>query len=320
MSFAAPLFLLGLLLVPVAVAAYVRSERGRARRAAAFASPALLGSVAPRRPGWRRHVPVALYAAALSALLVALARPQATVAVEVEQAQIVLVTDVSGSMQARDVAPSRLAAAKAAGRRLLDEVPERVRVGLVAFNGTARVLSAPTTDRDRLRRAVDGLRESGGTATGEGIAAGLAALNRPTGRAAAQAPPAAIVLLSDGTSTAGRQPLLAAREARARAVPIYTVALGTPTGTIRARNPDGSFSTRRVPPDLPQLERIAGISRGQAFTARTTGQLGAVYEDLGSRATTRDEEREVTNAFAAGALLLVALGSGLSLHWFRRVA
>jgi Ca-activated chloride channel family protein len=320
MSFAAPLFLLGLLLVPLGVVLYLRHERGRGRRASAFASPALLPSVAPSRPGWRRHLPVALYALALTGLLVALARPQATVAVEVEQASIVLVTDVSGSMQARDVPPNRLAAAKQAGGRLLDEVPEEVRVGLVAFNQTARVLSVPTTDRRRLTRAIDGLRESGGTATGEGIAAGLATLRRPVGAAAAKAPPAAIVLLSDGTQTSGRDPLEAAREARRRRVPVYTVALGTPTGTIQVRQPGGGVSTRPVPPDRGQLERIAGISRGASFTAETAGQLSEVYERLGSRATTRDEEREVTSAFAAGSLLLLLVGGGLSLRWLGRLA
>jgi Ca-activated chloride channel family protein len=265
-------------------------------------------------------VPIALYALALTALLVALARPQTTVAVPVEQASIVLVTDVSGSMQARDVEPDRLEAARQAGEQLLDEVPDRVRVGLVSFNQRARVLAAPTTDRDRLRELLDGLRPSGGTATGEGLAAGLAALRRPTGRAADRAAPAAIVLLSDGTSTRGREPLDAAREARARRVPVYTVALGTPEGTIQVREPAGNVVTRPVPPNRAQLESIADVTRGGAFTAETAGQLGDVYERLGSRATTRDEEREVTNRFAAASLLLLGLGGGLSLRWLGRLA
>jgi Ca-activated chloride channel family protein len=318
MSFAAPAFLLGLLLVPLAVAAYLRHERHRRAAAAAFAAPGVLASVAPRRPGWRRHAPPALYALALTALVVALAKPQTTIAVPVESAAIMLVTDYSGSMEATDVAPSRLQAARAAVYRFLDGVPGRMGVGLVAFNQSARLLQTPTTDRQAVRDAVASLRPSGGTATGEALAAGLGALERrrgPDGRRA----PGAIVLLSDGKSTRGRAPEVLARRARRLRIPVHTVALGTAAGTIRVPDPNGQPRTRSVPPDPAAMRRVAEITRGRAYTADDAEALSAVYEQLGSRVGRRDEEREITAGFAGGALALLAAGALMSLHWFRRL-
>ena len=184
---------------------YLRHERRRRAAAAAFASPALLASVAPHTPGWRRHAPFAAYALALAVLIVALAKPQATVAVPVERASIMLTTDYSGSMQATDVAPNRLFAARAAADRFLTEVPPAVRVGLVAFNHAARLAEAPTTDRAAVRAAVDALKASGGTATGEALALSLGVLARQTDERGARVP-SAIILLSDGKSVRGRDP------------------------------------------------------------------------------------------------------------------
>ena len=165
MSFQAPAFLLALLLVPLAALAYGAAQRRRPAAADAFASPAVRASALPRTPGWRGHAPIALYGLALAALAIALARPEATIAVPSEQATIVLATDHSGSMQATDVAPSRLAAVKAAAERFLDRVPDRVRVGGVAFDHRAEVLEAPSTDRAPLRAAIGDLEPSGGTET-----------------------------------------------------------------------------------------------------------------------------------------------------------
>jgi Ca-activated chloride channel family protein len=308
MSFQAPLLLLGLLLLPLGVAAYATGERRRKRAVAAWASPATAASVVPRRPGWRRHAPLLLCALAMAGLITALARPQVSVAVPAEQASIVLAMDHSGSMQATDVAPSRLAAALAAGEAFLDRVPERVRVGGLVFNHGAEAVQNPTTDRAALRSAFRAaMVPAGGTATGEALAGALAMVRTERG----QQPPAAVVLLSDGESTSGRDPLAVAEEAGRLGIPVYTVALGTAAGTL----PDG----KPVPPDPASLEAIAERSGGRAFTAQEAGALSAVYEELGSRIAEKEEQREVTGAFAGGAILLLAAGAALSLLWFRRL-
>jgi Ca-activated chloride channel family protein len=319
MSFGQPLYLLALLLVPLGVIAYRRHERERRAAAAAFAAPALQPSVVPRRPGWRRHGPPAMYALALTVLIVALAKPQTTVAVPVERASIMLTTDYSGSMQATDVPPSRLRAARAAADRFLDNVPAAVRVGLVAFNQSARLVESPTTDRAAVRAAIATLRPSGGTATGEALDVSLGVLARRRDAGGGARVPAAIILLSDGASVRGRPPQQIAQRARALRIPIYTVTLGTPTGTIRVVRSDGSVETRPVPPDPSESREVARISRGRAFTADTARDLSAVYEELGSRIGYREERREVTAAFSGGAFVLLAAGAGLSMLWFRRL-
>jgi Ca-activated chloride channel homolog len=318
MSFGQPLFLLALVLVPLGLLAYRRHERDRRAAAAAFAAPLLMDSVAPRTPGWRRHVPLAVYGVALVVLIVALAKPQTTVAVPVERASIMLATDYSGSMQATDVAPSRLAAARTAADRFLKQVPANVRVGLVAFNQSPRLVESPSTDREAVRRAIAVLQPSGGTATGEALAVSLVALTRETDAAGVRAP-AAIVLLSDGKSVRGRKPQLLAARAKQLTIPIYTVALGTPAGTIQVTRSNGRIETRPVPPDPNEMREVAALSGGKAYTADTSKDLSAVYEQLGSRIGTRPEKREITAAFSGGALVLLAAGAALSLHWFRRL-
>jgi Ca-activated chloride channel homolog len=310
-SFASPWLLLGLLLVPPLVLAYSVTERRRRRAAAAFAAPPTAASVVPRRPGWRRHVPHALAGLALAGLIVALARPQVSVAVPAEQASIVLTMDHSGSMQATDVAPSRLVAALRAGEAFLGEVPAKVKVGGVVFDHRTQTVQNPTTDRAALRDALrEAMKPSGGTATGDAIAASLAMLEAQRG-AGAKRPPGAIVLLSDGKSTSGRDPLAVADEAKAAGIPVYTVALGTAAGTL----PDG----KPVPPDTDSLQGIAERSGGQAFTAQDAAGLRAVYERLGSQVAVKKQPREITGAFAGGAMLLLLTGGGLSLRWFRRL-
>jgi Ca-activated chloride channel family protein len=298
-SFASPTFLIGLALIPVALWIYVRSER----RPQTFAPAKLLPSVAPRRAGWRRHAAIVGYGAAMAALLVALAKPQATVAVPTEQARVMIVTDRSGSMQATDVAPSRLAAAKKAAATFLDAIPDKVRVGAVAFNQRAEVLQSPTRDHDAVKEAIESIRPAGSTATGDAIEA---ALNDITGKA-----PAAIVLLSDGKSVRGSDPLEAAQTARERKIPIYTVALGTAGGTIN----DGEA----VPPDPQTLAQIARITGGRAFSAGDTQALDQVYKRLGSQVATEKRPLEVTSLFAGGALGLMLVSALSSLRWFGRL-
>jgi Ca-activated chloride channel family protein len=317
-SFQAPLFLLTLALVPAAGLAYLFVDRRRRARAAGFTSPALLASVAPRRPGIRRHVPLALYAAALAAVAVALARPEATVAVPEERAAVVLATDVSGSMQARDVSPSRIAAVRRAALDFLDDAPSGLRVGAVAFNHSVRSIEAPRADRADARALIEGLRPSGGTATGEGLAAALSLLERDGSRERKR-PPAAVILLSDGASTHGRDPIPEARRAARARIPVYTVAFGTDAGTIQVRRPDGTSVLRSVPPDRDTMRRIATISGARSFDANAGAQLATVYERLGSQVATRKERREVSAAFVGGAMAFLLAGGAMSLRWFGRL-
>ena len=313
MTFAAPWFLLALAAVPAAIWLYWTHVRREQRVARAFVTEPLVPAVAPRRARWRRHVPVLVSGLGLAALIVALARPQTTVAVPVERATIVLATDVSGSMQATDVAPSRIAAAKRAARAFVDAVPARINLGVVAFNQTPSVLQPPTRDAAAVRAALDGMQVSGGTATGEALNTALAQV-RPVG--ANRTAPAAIVLLSDGYSTRGRNVLEVAREARRQRVPVYTIALGTANGTIQVTDSNGATRTERVPPDVNTMREVARLSGGRSVGVTQADQLREVYERLGSKLGTKKEKREQTAMLAGAALFLVLAGGGMSLRWF----
>ena len=317
MSFGAPAALLALLALPLLGLLYLREQGRRRASAAAFARPALQPSVAPVRPGWRRHLPMAALALAAATLIVAAARPERTVAVPVERASIMLLTDVSGSMEADDVHPDRLAAAKRAAHRFVDSVPDAVNVGVVAFNQTPRVLQSPTRERELVHGAIERMQSSGGTAAGEAIAVSTGILERAPGELGRR-PPAAMVLLSDGASTSGRDPVLAAQEARRLKIPIYTVTLGTEAGTIEVPRRGGGVETRPVPPDPQALAEIARASGGRTFTAQSTDGLSEVYRKLGSQLGHKDEKRQITSAFAGGALVLLLAGAAMSLGWFGR--
>ena len=315
MSFASPLLLAGLALVPLLVALYVRSERRRP----AFAAPQLMDAVAPRRPRWRRHVPVAVLGLAVAGLIVALARPQVTVAVPVEQATVVIATDRSGSMLAKDVAPRRIVAARRAAGTFLDKVPGDVRVGAIAFNHKPTVLQTPTRDHEAVREALAGVKAAGSTATGDALAAALRTIRESRAPQASKQPPAAIVLLSDGKSVRGRDALAVAEEARKAKIPVYTVALGTATGTIESRRADGTTAVTPVPPDTETLKQIAERTGGKAFAIDDAKQLSEVYERLGSELATEKRKKEMTSLFAGGALFLMFGGVAGSLRWFGRL-
>jgi Ca-activated chloride channel family protein len=209
-------------------------------------------------------------------------------------------------MLATDVEPSRLDAARGAAEAFLDGVPDDLRVGAVAFSTSPRSAVSPTHDRDSVRAHLETLRADGGTATGEGLAEGLRLLERDGNRR----PPAAIVLLSDGKTTTGRDPVELAREARAVGVPIYTVALGTSAATI----PDSSGGSLPVPPDPETMAEIATASEGESFDVDDADELGSIYERLGSQIATRPEQREITVGFAAGGIVLLLAASVLGLR------
>jgi Ca-activated chloride channel homolog len=296
-SFASPLFLAALVLVPLALGAQLLARRRTRRYAVRFPGVSTLAPLLPRVPSWRRQAPLALFLAALTAFALALARPHATVAVPREQASIVLVTDVSRSMLAEDVEPSRLEAARDAAQRFLDEVPDEARVGAVAFSTEPHTVQAPTDDHSEIAALIDGLAADGGTATGDGLEAALKLVDGP----ADKRPPAAIVLLSDGETTTGRDPVDVAREARRLKIPIHTFALGTRDGVIQS--PDGSLIP--VPPDPETMRQIAELSGGRSFAVEDAEDLAGIYRGLGSRVATKKEKREITAAFAGGGALLL---------------
>jgi len=304
MSFREPLLLAGLVLVPLAILAYWVAQRRRRRYAVRYPAVDVLAAVAGKARG--RHVPALLALLALAALGIALARPERTVAVEQRQGTVMLVHDTSGSMQATDVRPDRLSAAREAARTLVRSLPEEFRLGVISFNTRVEQVSEPTTDRSQVLRALDGLKVQGGTSMGDGLRMGVNAIRAPVigtdGRP--RRLPGAIVLLSDGASTKGEDPQKAAAAAKRYKIPIYAIALGTQNGQLRQK--DGSMTP--VPPDTATLDRIARETGGRSFTAPTARDLEAVYANLGKGLATRKEKQEVTAAFAGGALALLLAG------------
>ncbi len=335
-----PGFLWALTLIPVALLAYLLGQRRRTRYAVRFTNLDLLANVVSRSPGWRRHLPPALYLLALSGLLLALTRPQAVTLTPKEQATVMLVMDTSGSMNATDVAPSRMIAAEQAATIFLGELPEKFRVGVVAFSGTAQILTRPTTDRTAVKDALASLHAEGPTAMGDAIERALEArlppstsipttTIRPKGHQGvpttvapdlSKQPPTVILLLSDGSNTQGRtQPLDAARHARQLNVPVFTISLGTDTGMVDV--PDEATGQLRripVPPDKFTLRRVAEATGGRFFVAPSGKDLKGIYQDLGSKIGFVRQKQEVTVVFAAASLLLLVAGAGLSLIWFSR--
>jgi Ca-activated chloride channel family protein len=318
MSFLHPAVLVALLAIPFLVKWYVDHQRRRAQAASAFVTPALTASVAPKRPRWRRHVPMLAFLLAVAVLIVAAARPQRTLARTVETASIMLANDTSGSMAATDVAPSRLGAAQRAADRFLASVPGSVRVGLLEFNTKVTLLQSPTTDHALVHSALAQLRVTGGTAIGDALHTALRTL-LSVPRQGGKQPPAAIVLLSDGASDVGSDPLTAAKQAAAAHIPIYTVELGTPNGTVTEKRGTRTV-TVPVPPNPQQLAEIARLSHGQAFTATDAKGLNAVYERLGAQLGHKKVKHDMTASFAGGGLALLLLGGVASLAWFGRLA
>ena len=304
MRFESPLALLTLLIVPGALAGHALLQRRRMRYAVTFTNLEVLEGVAARASPWRSRLTVSLFAAALAALCVAAARPAVTTIEARKGSTVVLVVDTSRSMEATDVAPTRLEAARAAVDRFLDRVPGSVRVGLISFSDEPEVLVAPTTDHRRVRDGVGLLTLGGGTAIGDSLALAVQ-VGRPTVRTAR--PTSAIVLVSDGSQTRGSlTPLGGARRALRANMPVYTVALGTDNAKSELRTIDERKLIAIAPPDRDTLARIATVTYGGFFDAETAGRLETIYGDLGSAVATVERRRELTVGFLAAGLVLFA--------------
>jgi Ca-activated chloride channel family protein len=316
MTFLSPLRLL--LLVPVVAigTAYVVQALRRGGYAARFTDLALLASVAPRRPPWwKRHLPAALLLLCLAALVLSLGRPARVERVPRERATVVLAIDVSNSMAAEDVEPTRLIAAEDGALAFVNQLPPRLNLGLVAFSGTASVLVSPTTDRPAVQNAIRTLELGPGTATGDAVEASLTAIKSVPGGGPGQPPaPGRIVLLSDGGRTRGELNSTAASAARQAGVPVSTIAYGTPDGTVTIQG-----TTIPVPVDEPALRALAQQTDGAAYRAETSKQLRDVYKGLGSSIGYDKHQQEVGRWFVGLALALGLVAAGLSVLWTSRL-
>jgi Ca-activated chloride channel family protein len=312
-SFLAPGRLWLLLVVAALAAAYVVLQRRKPAYAVRFTELDLLASVAPRFPGWRRHLPAGLLLLSLLLLTVAFARPQAQVEVAREQATVVVAIDTSLSMQARDVDPDRITAARVSASRFIDDLPEPYNVGLVSFSGQAAVVVPPTQDHAAVTAAVQTLELGPSTAIGEAVFASLAAL-RTVPEEGQDLPPARIVLLSDGTNTVGRDLETAAAAAIEAGVPVSTIAYGTPEGVVQVQG-----QLIPVPVDAQALESLAEATGGEAYTAESGDELSDVYADIGSQVGTSTELREVTERVTGLGLLAALLAVIGSLVWSPRL-
>jgi Ca-activated chloride channel family protein len=307
-----PLLLLG---------AYLLVQRSRRKYALRFTSVDLLASVAPRRPGWQRHISAALMLFALLTLVLGLAGPTRKVRVARQRGTIMLAIDTSGSMSATDVSPSRLAAAEAAARRFVDKLPSGLRVGLLSFDTQARVLASPTLDHGAVLSAINSLQVGGGTATGEAIYQSLGAISAQPRAADGKKAGAAIVLMSDGTPTIGQgaeSPQQTVAEATAAAkqngVPIDSIAFGTPGGTVEVQG-----EVLSVPADPQAMAEIASGSGGKSFTAVSGAQLNSVYDQIRNSVGYDTVRRDLTGWFMGLGLVLLVLTSGAALLWSQRL-
>ncbi|WP_300017892.1 VWA domain-containing protein [Pseudonocardia sp.] len=329
--FSAPWWLLLFVVVAALAVGYVLLLRRRRRDTIRFTNLELLDRVAPRRPGWYRHLPAVALITSLAILTIALAGPQAEARVPRNRATVVLVIDVSLSMMATDVEPSRLAAAQVAAKDFADQLTPGVNLGLVAFAGTAAVLVSPTVEREPVKRAVDGLRLSESTATGEAIFAAVQSVETfsqaLSGVSEEGPPPARVVLMSDGKQTVPnsgdgapeeepRGSYTAAREAQAAGVPVSTISFGTRYGTIELEPGQAPTS---VAVDDESLRTIAELSGGQFFTAATEAELRQVYAELGEQIGYETRRVDVSRPWLAGGALLLMVGVGAGLALGRRL-
>jgi Ca-activated chloride channel family protein len=311
-SFQSPLLLLALVVVPLLAALYLLNQRRRRAYTIRFTNLALLGSVMGKEPGFRRHLPAVLFGLGTVGLLLAMARPTAAISIPKDRASVMLAVDVSGSMAASDVQPTRIEAARQAAKTLIEKLPGQAQVGLVSFNGQANLITPLTGDHQSVEGALEGLRPGGGTAIGDGLQLAVQELvqnSKPD--QSGKRPPAMIVLLTDGTSNTGIPPADAAAQSKSAGIPVEAIGIGVrgQTTFLGGRMIDGV--------DEQALQDIAGATGGHYFYAAEAGVLQNVYGSLGSTFGWKIEKVDLTiPVLAAGTLIL--LGGGLlSLRWFR---
>ncbi len=341
------LWLLGI--VPVMLAVYVLVLRRKKKAAARYASLTMIKEAMGLGQRFRRHIPPLLLLIALAVMLVAIARPTAVITLPSSHDTIILAIDVSGSMRATDVKPNRLAAAQAAARSFVADQPSNTRIGIVSFAATASVVQSPTQNREDINGAIDRFQLQRGTAVGSGVLVSLKTIfpdvefnlrasnpridpareerwrrivrpSEPPKEPFKPVPPgsynaAAIILLSDGRTTTGPNPIESARMAAERGVRVYTVGIGTPEGEVI------SFEgwSMRVRLDEDTLKEIANITGGDYFYAGTAADLNKVYDTLKSRIVFEAKETEITALFSAAALVTALISVLLSLFWFNRI-
>ncbi len=331
MSFRWPIMFFALLLVPLFGLLYARAQQRRRRAAASFGIPASTDSTSGRI-GMRRHIPATLFLTGMTILLLALARPQATLSLPRVEGTVILAFDVSGSMAADDLQPTRMEAAKAAARGFVEDQPPSVLIGVVAFSDGGLSVQAPTDDREAVLASIDRLKPQRGTSLGSGILAALSvilsdgsqtpstaltpsALPTPTPLPRGQYAPAMIILLTDGENNMSPDPLAAAQVAADRGVRIYTIGIGSVAGTTI--EVEGFMVHTRL--DEALLKQVAMLTDGAYYNAQTEEDLREVYDGLRPQLVVRPKEIEVTSIFAGVSILMLLIGGMVSLLWFGRV-
>ena len=321
MSFEHPALLFFLLAIPAAAAGYLWFDRGRDARVAAWARPALLPNMVNRPSPWRRHLPTALLLLGAVLLLVGFARPKAKLTVKRQDATVILVVDVSGSMAARDSQPTRVAAARAAAKRYVDDLPKGYRMSLITFSDHTTLLAPPTHDIPSVLASLDRAHTGPqGTALADAVARAVGVAKTVAVKPGARRPPATIVLFSDGGQTAGRvTPQQAAQRAKAAGIPITAVLVGTRDGVVR-QEVRGGFSERiQVPVEPETLQLMARASGGRFVSGVDAVEPRDAYDELGSRVGHTRKTVEVSAVAAAGGLALLLVGAFTSGIWFRRL-
>lgn len=328
MTFIWPLMLFSLLLVPLLVLFYLRLLRRQRQSAVDLGPLGLVRNSSGKELGFRRHIPPAVFLSGLTLLLLALARPELTVTLPRVEGTVILTIDVSGSMNADDLEPTRIEAAKVAARTFVENQPRTVLIGVVAFSGGGLVVQPPTDDQAAVLATIDRLSPEGGTSLGQGI---FQALNAIAGEPLAineadleegpvtgdigHYPSAVIVVLSDGENTVPPEPLEIAQLAAEAGVRIFPVGIGSPEGTVVEIEGFSIVSQLHEEP----LQEIASLTNGAYYNARDAGSLQEIYENIDLQLTVRGEQMEVTSIVAGISMVLFLVGGGLSLVWFGRV-
>jgi Ca-activated chloride channel family protein len=321
MSFGLPLLLLFLIAIPVAVALLLFLEQQRRRRATAWATAALLPNMTTRPSQLRRQLPTALTLLGVALLLVGFARPKATYHVKAQEATLVLVLDVSGSMAANDAQPTRFAVARSIVQRFIAKAPKGYRLALVTFSDHVAVSAAPTRSMDAVSNALARAHTGPqGTALADAVVRAVRVASLVKGSVPGHRPPAAVVVLSDGGQTTGRvSPQQAAAKARKAGIPVSAILLGTPDGIVQQKLKGGFTERIQVPAQPQELEALAQGSGGRFTGGAVAVDVKGAYDELGSRTGKRKKTIEVSAAAAGGGLAFVLAGGLLSGLWFRRI-